>query len=126
MSDLNVQFAQATLNLLRHVVMSAPLPVIQALKDQLEERYQQLVEPLNPGVDFLVRASLEGEFEAILPMVEGMLQMGAAPSSQSVQALEESFAASPPPVELKRQPAQTISQYKGAGRAYRDFFRNSQ
>ena len=120
--DLDTQYAQATLNLLRHVTMAAPLPVIQALKDQLEERYQQLVEPLNPGVDFLVRACLEGEFEAILPMVQGMLQMGAAPSTQ---AIEESFAASPPAIELKRPAPQTISQFKGAGKAYRDFFRRS-
>lgn len=124
MADPDTQFAQATLNLLRHVAMSAPIPVIQLLKDQLEERYQQLVEPLHPGVDFLVRASLEGEFEAIMPMVEGMLQMGTAPPS--VKAIEENFAAAPPTVELKRSPqAQTISQFKGAGKAYRNFFNNS-
>jgi hypothetical protein len=119
--DADTQFAQATLNLLRHVTMSAPLPVIQALKDQLEERYQQLLEPLNPGVDFLVRGCLEGEFESILPMVQGMLHVGAAPSTQ---AIEENFAASPPTVELKRPP-QSISQFKGAGKAYRNFFRQS-
>jgi len=120
--DPDTQFAQATLNLLRHVTMSAPVPVIQTLKDQLEERYQQLLEPLNPGVDFLVRASLEGEFEAILPMVQGMLHMGAAPSTQ---AIEESFAASPPAIQLKRPAAQSISQFKGAGKAYRNFFSQS-
>ncbi|MBT9583533.1 hypothetical protein IV102_09285 [bacterium] len=120
--DPDTQFAQATLNLLRHVTMSAPVPVIQALKDQLEERYQQLLEPLHPGVDFLVRASLEGEFEAVLPMVQGMLHMGAAPSTQ---AIEESFASSPPAIQLKRPATQSISQFKGAGKAYRNFFSQS-
>ncbi|MBS2039906.1 hypothetical protein JST97_33280 [bacterium] len=121
--DLDTQFAQATLNLLRHVAMSAPIPVIQTLKDQLEKRYSELVEPLHPGVDFLVRASLEGEFEAVMPLVSGMLSVGGGPPS--VQAIEENFAASPPAVELKRPPQGTVSQFRGAGRAYRDVFNNS-
>lgn len=121
--DIDTQFAQATLNLLRHVAMSAPLPVIQTLKDQLERRYSEILEPLHPGVDFLVRASLEGEFEAVMPMVQGMLTVGGGPPS--VQAIEESFAASPPAVELKRPPQNSISQFRGAGKAYRDVFRNT-
>ena len=122
--DIDTQFAQATLNLLRHVAMAAPIPVIQTLKDQLESRYQELIEPLNPGVDFLVRASLEGEFEAVMPLVQGMLTVGAGPPS--VKAIEESFAASSPAIELKRPPQQSISQFKRTGKAYTDFFRNSQ
>ena len=121
--DIDTQFAQVTLNLLRHVAMSAPLPVIQTLKDQLEKRYCELLEPLHPGVDYLVRASVEGEFEAVMPTVQGMLVVGAGPPS--VQALEASFAASPPAVELKRPPQHTISQFRGAGKAYRDVFRNT-
>lgn len=118
--DLDMQFGQATLNLLRHVAMSAPIPVIQYLKDQLEARYQQLVEPLHPGVDFLVRNCLEGEFEILMPMVQGLLPVGSAPSVEAIeQALSDvPEAKTPPPQKVVRTPG----PFRSAGRAYVDFF----
>ncbi len=121
--ELDMQFAQATFNLLRHVVMSAPIPVIQALKDQLEAKYEQLVEPLHPGVDFLVRSCLEGEFEVILPMVEGLLQTGSAPN---LEMLEQSLASLPPSTKSSHPaPSGAPNAFRPPGRGgYRDFFRN--
>ena len=121
-NELDLQFAQATFNLLRHVVMSAPIPVIQALKDQLEVKYEQLVEPLHPGVDFLVRSCLEGEFEAILPMVGGLLQTGSAPN---LEMLEQSLASLPPSKSSHPAPSGAPNAFRGPGRGgYRDYFRN--
>lgn len=120
--DLDLQFAQATLNLLRHVAMSAPIPVIQHLKDQLEAKYQEVLEPLHPGVDYLVRNCLEGEFELILPMVQGLLPVGSAPS---IGALEQALGGAPVPAASQKPspPVQrTPGPFRSAGRAYVDFF----
>jgi hypothetical protein len=125
--DPDLQFAQATLNLLRHVAMSAPVPVIQHLKNQLEARYQELLEPLHPGVDYLVRNCLEGEFELILPMVQGLLPVGSAPS---IGALEEALggaSAAPAPSPKPAAPVQrTPGPFRSAGRAYVQFFQEQQ
>jgi len=124
--DLDTQLAQATLNLLRHVAMSAPLPVIQSLKDQLEARYQNVIEPIHPGVEFLIQATLDGDFETVLPMVSGLIQVGAAPPT--VQALEQSLGTVPPP--LPRTPeaprGSSPALFRGAGKAYRNFFQPNQ
>lgn len=122
--NTDTQMAQATLNLLRHVAMSAPLPVIQALKDQLEQRYSQLIEPLHPGVEFLVKSTLEGDFETILPMVQGLLQTGS--SANPVQAIQETLAQAPAistssPAPMGSSPA----LFRGAGKAYKNFFQSN-
>ena len=121
--DSSTQFAQATLNLLRHVAMSAPVPVIVALKEQLELRYQQCLEPLHPGVDFLVKATLEGDFESVLPMVEGLLQSGVTPSVAALEQSLSDFSQTQKEPRVPHNPAaHPRSPMKGAAKGYRDYF----
>lgn len=126
--DPDLQFAQATLNLLRHVAMSAPIPVIQALKEQLEKRYQQCVHPLHPGVDFLVQATLEGDFESVLPLVDGLLQAGAGPSISAIEqtlntAVTQRASSMPGSPAASLPKSMHLTPGRGSGRAYREFFR---
>ena len=117
-----MQFAQATLNLLRHVALSAPLPVIVALKEQLEQRYQECLEPLHPGVEFLVKATLEGDFESVLPLVEGLLQTGGAPSLGAIEQTLGHLPQAASQGEAQNPPPHPRAPNRRAGKGYRDYF----